>query len=94
MMKSSKTDLFVFLTLALQFIIGGIIMLSKDLVAVGVNSRTLSVSGFGGHLLILIGCIFLIVAYYTLSPFSKIRRFIEGGIGKGKGNNTKNKGKQ
>jgi hypothetical protein len=92
MMKSSKPDLFVFLTLALQCIIGGIIMISKDLVAVGVNSRTLSVSGFGGHLLILGGCIFLVVAYYTLSPFSKIRSYFEGGTKKGK--NTKNKSKR
>ncbi|RIJ42476.1 hypothetical protein D1627_00990 [Pontibacter oryzae] len=64
--------------MAIVFIIWGIKMIVYKLVAIGVNSRTLSPSGFGGELLILIGLIFLVVAYYSLSPFSKIRQFFEG----------------
>jgi len=55
-------------------------MMVYKLVAVGVNSRTLSPSGVGGELLILVGLIFLVVAYYSLSPFSKIRQFLEGDL--------------
>ena len=69
--------------MAIYFIAGGVIMLRDDLVAFGVNSRTLSSSGFGGHLLILAGLIFLVVAYFSLSPFGKIRRFFERGLRKG-----------
>ena len=88
--KGSNSDLFVSLTFALLFIMGGIIMITKDLVAFGLNSRTQMPSGFGGHLLILIGSIFLVVSYYCLSPFGKIRRFFEGGIEKGKKNKKDN----
>jgi hypothetical protein len=63
---------------AIVFIVAGITMISKNLVAAGVNSRTQSLSGFGGHLLILIGFIFLVVGYYGLSPYSKVRQFFEG----------------
>ncbi len=55
------------------FILIGVGMIVKGLVGYGINSRTLMVSGFGGHLLILIGIIFLIVTYFSLSPYSKIR---------------------
>ena len=62
---------------AIFFIICGIIMLSKDLVGIGINSRTQSFSAVGGPLFILIGFIFLAVGYYGLSPYSRIRRFFE-----------------
>jgi hypothetical protein len=48
-------------------------MLVNNLSVYGINRRTLMVSGYGGHLIILIGIISLIVTYYSLSPFSKIR---------------------
>lgn len=66
--------------LAVVSIIWGIKMIVYNLVVVGVNSRTLSSSGFGGELLILLGLILLVVAYYSLSPFSKIRQFLEGDL--------------
>ncbi len=77
--------------LAIYFIAGGLIMLRDDLVAFSVNSRTLSPSGFGGHLLILVGLIFLVVAYFSLSPFGKIRRFFEGDERKGPDKRKKTK---
>lgn len=92
-MKGSKGDFIGSLAYALLFIIGGIIMIAKDLVAFGVNSRTQMLSGFGGHLLILIGSIFMVVAYYSLSPFSRIRRFFEGGLENEK-KNKKDKSKK
>lgn len=64
---------------AVFFIGCGIAMIVKDLAAIGINSRTQSLSGFGGQLLILIGFIFLVVGYYGLSPYSKVRQFFEGG---------------
>ena len=48
-------------------------MIANGLVAMGVNSRTKMISGFGGHLSILIGIIGLVVTYYSISPFSKLR---------------------
>lgn len=51
----------------------GVVMLVNNLSAYGVNRRTLMVSGYGGHLIILISITSFIVAYYSLSPFSKIR---------------------
>lgn len=48
-------------------------MIVNNLSVYGLNLRTHVVSGFGGHLLILIGVISLIVTYYSFSPFSKIR---------------------
>lgn len=48
-------------------------MLVNNLSVYGINRRTLMVSGYGGHLIILIGIISLIVTYYSLSPFSKVR---------------------
>jgi hypothetical protein len=82
--KKSSYGYVIPLFYGLLFIVGGIFMIAKNRVAFGINSRTLSLSGFGGHLLILIGCIFLVVAYYSLSPFSKTRKFFEGGLGKEK----------
>ncbi len=47
------------------------------MVAVGINSRTLQRSGLGGGLLIFVGLIFLIVTYYSFSPFGKIRNLFQ-----------------
>ncbi|SFF99480.1 hypothetical protein [Pontibacter chinhatensis] len=78
--KKDKVGSISLFMLAVVLIIWGIMMIVYNLVAVGVNSRTLSPSGFGGELLILLGLILLVVAYYSLSPFSKIRQFLEGDL--------------
>lgn len=59
-------------------IIWGIIMLVNDLVGYGVHYLTQQFTAGGGWLLILIGLILLGVSYFSLSPFSKIRKFFEG----------------
>lgn len=74
---------------AVPFISWGLVMIVKDLAAIGINSRSKSLSGFDGYLLIFIGCIFLIVGYYGLSPYSKVRQFIEGGYRRKKKNRKK-----
>ena len=75
--KTKFMDVFPTLFLALVFIVTGVVMIVNDLVAVGINSRTLQRSGLGGWLLIFIGFIFLVVTYYSFSPFSKIRNLFE-----------------
>lgn len=80
--------------IAIVLIIWGIKMIVYNLVAMGVNSRTLSLSGFGGEYLILMGSILLVVAYYSLSPLGKIRQFLEGDFKsrrKGKGKKKQSK---
>jgi len=75
--KSKIGDKLAILTLSILFIGGGIVMIAKNLIGVGINSRTLHVSAINGYVLVFIGVIFLLVAYYSLSPFGKIRGFIE-----------------
>ncbi|WP_158858911.1 hypothetical protein [Lunatibacter salilacus] len=71
---SNKNETFVFpLIMSIMFILIGGAMILKGMVGIGVNSRTKMVSGYGGHLLILAGIIFLVVTYYSISPFSKFR---------------------
>jgi len=71
-------DFLSMLLVSLLLISTGVVMIIRNLAAVGMNSRSLQPSGFGGHYLILIGIIFMVVAYYSLSPFSKLRSFFSG----------------
>lgn len=75
--KTKFADVFPTLLLALLFIVAGVVMIVNNMVAVGINSRTLQRSGFGGYLLIFIGLIFLVITYYSFSPFSKVRNLFE-----------------
>lgn len=81
--KTKLSDVFFQFIVALMLILSGVFLLIKKLVVGGIYSRNNQETGFGGWLLILFGVILLVVAYYTLSPFSKIRQFFEG--------NSKNK---
>lgn len=74
MSKKGSNHLFIILlTVSILLLLTGGVMLVNNLSVYGINRRTLMVSGYGGHLIILIGIISLIVTYYSLSPFSKIR---------------------
>lgn len=75
--KTKFMDFFPTLLSSVIFILSGVVMIVNNTVAVGVNSRTLQSSGFGGWLLIFIGLIFLVVTYNSISPFSKIRNLFE-----------------
>ena len=77
--KGNLESILVSLGFSLFFLVVGIKMIVEDKVAVGYN-RALQPSGFGGHLLILAGIISLVVTYFSLSPFGKVRQFFEGRV--------------
>ena len=83
--KTKVSGVLATLILGFGFLICGVVMIAKDLVAVGINIRTMQESGFGGYLLLLIGIVFLIVTYFSLSPFGRIRKFFEDDSKKRKG---------
>jgi Zn-dependent protease with chaperone function len=66
-----------FLALAIMFILWGMYMIINENYGSSIDSWSLQYTATGGELLILLGVIFLIVAYYSLSPFSKVREFFE-----------------
>jgi len=86
--KSNISTIWISLTLGIGFLIIGIAMITNDLVAVGIN-RTMQESGFGGYLLLLIGIVFIVVTYFSLSPFSRIRKFLEDNWKKRKGGGSR-----
>ncbi|KYG80740.1 hypothetical protein AWN68_16665 [Roseivirga echinicomitans] len=52
-------------------------MIINNKVGIGTHRLTQQQTGSGGELLILIGILFLVVTYFTLPPFSLIRKFID-----------------
>ncbi|WOK09627.1 hypothetical protein RT717_13355 [Imperialibacter roseus] len=84
--KNNNSGFWAFLLVATCITAYGIWMIVTNRVAAGSHSKTLQPTGFGGHLLLFLGVVFYIVAYFSLSPFSKLREFLEGGWrGKRKG---------
>lgn len=81
-MKENPWSYFPILLLAVVFIILGIIMIANDLYGVGFREEYNSYSAISGHYLVLAGVLFLIITYFCLSPFNKIRMFVEGGFRK------------
>lgn len=69
------------LLLSISCIGFGLYLTINNLVIVGMSSRTLQPTAKGGELFILVGLIFLVVTYYSISPFSRLRQFIEGKTG-------------
>ena len=56
----------------------GIWMIISKKVGSGTHRLTQQDTGAGGELLILIGLILTVIAYLSLSPFSRLRSFFEG----------------
>ena len=82
-----KSDFWVYfsgLLLGLVFVIWGLIMIIKNLYGSGISRRFMSYTATGGELFVFIGIIFLIFSYFSISPFSKFRKFIEGPLRKKK----------
>lgn len=79
-MKDKPQNFLLGLLLGVVFIVWGIIMITNNLYGVGFREEYGSYSVVGGQLFIFVGLIFLIVAYFNLSPFNKIRKFFEGGL--------------
>jgi hypothetical protein len=59
-------------------LVTGIIMLVFDTTKVGQHYLTLHQTAVGGYFVIFVSIVLLLVGYFCLSPFSKIREFIEG----------------
>jgi hypothetical protein len=91
MSKKGSNHLFIILlTVSILILLTGGVMLVNHLSVYGINRRTLMVSGYSGHLIILVGIISLIVTYYSASPFSKVRN-IDFNLFKKKRNGDKKK---
>jgi hypothetical protein len=66
------------LTLSLLFIGVGLYLLIGNLIIVGTDARYPQPTANGGEMFLIVGLIFLIVTYFSLSPFSRLRQCIEG----------------
>jgi hypothetical protein len=66
------------LTLSILFIGFGLYLTINNLIIVGTYSRTMQPTAKGGGIYIFVGLIFLVVTYFSISPFSRLRQFIEG----------------
>src|SRR5688500_12216458 len=64
--------------LSLLFIGVGLYLLTNNLVIVGTDARYHQPTANGGEIFLLGGLIFLLVTYFSLSPFSRARQWIEG----------------
>ncbi len=53
-------------------------MLAFEIYKVGKHYLTQQQTSVGGYFVIFISLITILVGYYSLSPFSKLREFIEG----------------
>ena len=80
------SDVLFQFVIAILFLGAGAFMLIRKLIVVGLRGRDNQPTGFGGEYLIFAGVIFLVVAYFSLSPFSPIREFLEGKRQKNKSN--------
>jgi hypothetical protein len=75
--KGAHSDAILVGSVALLLMILGIRMMINNAYIIGIK-RNLSLHAVGGPFLILLSLVFFYVAYHSLSPFSKIREFIEG----------------
>ena len=75
MNKNRNWDITFSLTLTAIFMSWGIYMMFNGKYGVGVDGFTQQYTATGGELFLLVGLIFLLTTYYSLSPYSKIRNF-------------------
>ena len=76
--KHNSFESFLYFFFGLLLLAVGVIMLVFDIQKVGQHYLTQQQSAVGGGFVIFVSIVIFIVAYYSLSPFSKIREFIEG----------------
>jgi hypothetical protein len=60
------------------FLVTGIIMLVFDISKVGQHYLTQQQTAVGGYFVIFISLVLFGIGYFCLSPFSKVREFLEG----------------
>ncbi len=58
--------------------IAGIIMLIFDINKLGKHYLTQQQTSVGGYFVIFVSLVSIIIGYFSLSPFNKIREYIEG----------------
>ena len=71
-------DIFWFI-ISLLLILMGIYLIVEDKAILSRNQRFQKDTVYGGYFLIILGAIFSLVWFYTISPFSSFRKFFEGG---------------
>jgi len=71
-----KNAIFYFI-IGCLLILTGIYMLINDVIGVGRHYLTQQPSVLGGWLVIFVGVLILVIGYFSLSPFSKIRNFFK-----------------
>ena len=74
-----KDALFYFVIGIIQIALG-VLMILENVSIVGRDYLTQEGTVTSGYFLISVGLLIIWVGYYSLSPFSKIRKFIEGNI--------------
>jgi phosphotransferase system glucose/maltose/N-acetylglucosamine-specific IIC component len=78
-LENKRSGEVLYLVISILLSISGLTMLIGDKAVLGIDYLTQLPSGYSGYFLILIGTIFFVIYYFTLSPFSRIRKFFEGG---------------
>ena len=71
-------DTFLYFFFGISFLVIGVIMVVFDIHKVGRHNLTTQQTALGGGFVIFISLVCFYVGYYFLTPFSKIREFIEG----------------
>ena len=74
--KGTKSSWVVF-AYAIIFTGFGIYLIIRNKYTIGIDHLTQKGTATSGHYFLLFGLIFFVVAYFTLSPYSKVRGFFE-----------------
>lgn len=77
-MGNKKFSGAIYFIFDLLLLVTGIIMLVFDINKVGKHYLTLQQTSVGGYFVIFISLINILIGYYSLSPFNKLREFVEG----------------
>jgi len=78
-MNKNKTSIFYFMISSL-LIATGFFSWIHDITKSGKHYLTQQNTVFGGPIIIFLGLIALIIGYYSLSPFGRVRKFFENGL--------------
>ncbi len=88
-MKENRWEYLPYLFASVACIVSGILMIVNDRASIGRDGLTQQLTAGGGPLLIFMGIIFLVVTYFSLSPFNRVRQFFNGSARAKKQNKSK-----
>ncbi len=77
-MGKNRFSGFIYFLMGSLLLIAGILMLAYDIHKVGQHYLTQQQTAVGGLFVIFVSLVILLVGYFSLSPFSKLREFFEG----------------